>query len=386
MRDALLGSARWRERARRSGPPARSELKVDEAAVARPARHGLVAAGPGVSRRGDPPSASIVQMSQCPSSAWESKAIRRPSGDQRGEPCQIPGPWVSCIGSDPSAAASQISIPLAAAPRLEDDPAAVRRKVRVRSLRDEERSNGVGRASRFEPVDVAGCRRPARTRGDPGRPRWSARWRRTPPASIRSGGRSPATPTRQSPSPGLAVDDGLPVAGPGQAADPEALAGQAARRSRRRVVRVQIRRHRPGTQRLWRRTRRRGGVRRVRRRGRGGRSARCGDVIAGGARPPGTGTRPMPRLPASIAVRSRGAPSPATGRPATTKAAPTHRMVAQLPVRPAEGRHEVDRADVPPARGRRMKAIGRPSGDQLGNRSKGAGPSSVGGSPRTRPS
>ena len=36
--------------------------------------------------------------------------MRRPSGDQLGEPCQLPGPWLSCIGLDPSASASQISL------------------------------------------------------------------------------------------------------------------------------------------------------------------------------------------------------------------------------------------------------------------------------------
>jgi hypothetical protein len=35
--------------------------------------------------------------------------MRRPSGDQRGDPCHRPGPWVSWCGSDPSTLASQIS-------------------------------------------------------------------------------------------------------------------------------------------------------------------------------------------------------------------------------------------------------------------------------------
>ena len=35
--------------------------------------------------------------------------MRRPSGDQRGDPWPSPGPRVSCVGLEPSASASQIS-------------------------------------------------------------------------------------------------------------------------------------------------------------------------------------------------------------------------------------------------------------------------------------
>ena len=107
--DALLGPSRRGYRATRpeGRPPGGRQSRrsgrraTSSARSRRPAR--------GVSRRGGPPSASIVQMSQCPSSPWESKAIRRPSGDQRGEPCDSPGPRVSWTEWVPSASASQIS-------------------------------------------------------------------------------------------------------------------------------------------------------------------------------------------------------------------------------------------------------------------------------------
>jgi hypothetical protein len=69
----------------------------------------LSGAGSVVMRRGGPPLDSIVQTSQFPSSPWESNAIVRPSGDHRGEPSQRPGPWVSGVGFEPSAPATQIS-------------------------------------------------------------------------------------------------------------------------------------------------------------------------------------------------------------------------------------------------------------------------------------
>src|SRR5262249_40576067 len=54
-----------------------------------------------------PPSASIVKMSELPG-ARESKAICRPSGDQRGVPV-TELKWVSCLGSLPSLLHTQIS-------------------------------------------------------------------------------------------------------------------------------------------------------------------------------------------------------------------------------------------------------------------------------------
>src|SRR4030095_2165488 len=80
-----------------------------------------------VSRRGAPPSASIIHRCLRKSLPGASKAIRRPSGDQDGEPGPPAGPppglWVSCCGFDPSASAIQR---LAVVPLREEENASRR--------------------------------------------------------------------------------------------------------------------------------------------------------------------------------------------------------------------------------------------------------------------
>ena len=72
---------------------------------------------------GDPTMQRAIQSQPFSAACYTSKAIVRPSGDQRGDPWLRPGPRVSRVGFDPSASASQISSLSSARP----DTKAIRR-------------------------------------------------------------------------------------------------------------------------------------------------------------------------------------------------------------------------------------------------------------------
>ena len=125
------------------------------------------------------PSTPIVQTSAWPFPATESKAIERPSGDQRGDPCCRPGPRVRRVGFAPSASASQISS-RARPPGLEGDPPTVGRVLgeHVGESRLDQRCR---RGTKHEAVDV-GSHCPGRRRDGPGPWRWRLRLPRGPRA------------------------------------------------------------------------------------------------------------------------------------------------------------------------------------------------------------